>query len=175
MENQASQQLKKMVKYLGGRKSLGVTVGKESDLQDLVVQGIPKESVFKLQSLLDISDEKLADELDVTPRTVRRWREEITVVHKKGRPLRTAAKAKAKRVQSNVSRLRLSESDRIYRITRLLALASEVLEDQQRAIRWLNRPNRALGDNSPFDKLRTESGAREVEDLLMRIEYGVVA
>lgn len=175
MEKRTSQHLKKMVKYLGGKKSLGVTVGNESDLQDLVVKGFPKESVFKLQSLLDISDEKLATELDVTPRTVRRWREEITVVHNKGKPPRTTAKAKQKRVRSNVSRLRLSESDRVYRITRLLALASEVLEDQQRAIRWLNRPNTALGDKSPFDKLRTESGAREVEDLLMRIEYGVIA
>lgn len=175
MKNQASQQLKKMIKYLGGRKSLGVTVGNESDLQDLVVKGFPKESVFILQSLLDISDEEFAVELDVTPRTLRRWRDEITVTQKRGKPTKTATKAKAKRAQSNVSRLRLSESDRVYRITRLLALASEVLEDQQRAIRWLNKSNRALGDKSPFDKLRTESGAREVEDLLMRIEYGVVA
>ncbi len=173
MENQASQQIKNMVKYLGGRKSLGVAVGNESDLQDLVVKGIPKESVFKLQSLLDISDEKLANELAVTPRTVRRWREDIGAAQKRGR--RQTTTAKAKRTKKNMSRLRLSESDRVVRITRLLALASEVLENQQRAIRWLNRPNRALGDNSPFDKLRTESGAREVEDLLMRIEYGVVA
>jgi putative toxin-antitoxin system antitoxin component (TIGR02293 family) len=53
------------------------------------------------------------------------------------------------------------------------ALAEEVLEDAGRAREWLHQPQRGLGNRIPLDLIRTEAGAREVEDLLGRIEYGV--
>jgi putative toxin-antitoxin system antitoxin component (TIGR02293 family) len=37
----------------------------------------------------------------------------------------------------------------------------------------LNRPNKELGDESPLDFTRTEIGARDVEDLIGRLEHGV--
>ena len=48
-----------------------------------------------------------------------------------------------------------------------------MFEDSERAHRWLKEPQRGLGNRTPLSLLGTEAGAREVEDLLGRIEYGV--
>ena len=45
--------------------------------------------------------------------------------------------------------------------------------DQGAARRWLRKPQRALGDNTPLAMSRTEVGAAEVENLIGRLEYGV--
>jgi hypothetical protein len=70
-------------------------------------------------------------------------------------------------------RLSPIESDNIVRIARILAKAIDVLEDQAKAVHWLNTPNRALGGEIPINLLDTSSGEHEVEALLDRIEYGV--
>lgn len=61
-------------------------------------------------------------------------------------------------------RLGLVESDRLYRMAWIFALAQEVLEDDRHAIAWLRRPQIGLSGRTPLDMLRTEAGAREVED-----------
>jgi putative toxin-antitoxin system antitoxin component (TIGR02293 family) len=45
----------------------------------------------------------------------------------------------------------------------------------ERAREWFKAPNRALGNTTPFEYADTEPGAREVEDVLGRIEHGVFA
>ena len=69
-------------------------------------------------------------------------------------------------------RLARFESDRLYRLARLLALARQSLGDPDRATRWLKRTNRALGGLAPLAAIDTELGARQVESLLGRIAYG---
>lgn len=59
------------------------------------------------------------------------------------------------------------------RSARIAALACEVLGDPEKAARWLRQPNRALAGRAPLSLLDTELGAREVEAVLRRIEYGV--
>jgi putative toxin-antitoxin system antitoxin component (TIGR02293 family) len=66
------------------------------------------------------------------------------------------------------------ESDRLARLARAAALAEEVLGDAEKAGRWLQRPNRALGGATPLGHLATELGARQVEDVLGRIAHGVI-
>ena len=51
--------------------------------------------------------------------------------------------------------------------------ALEVFESEEPARSWLNSPQVGLGGAVPLDYAETELGAREVEDLLSRIEYGV--
>ena len=51
--------------------------------------------------------------------------------------------------------------------------AIEVLGDQERAEAWLKKPNKALGMKTPLQYAETEPGAREVENLLGRLEHGV--
>jgi ribosomal protein S16 len=50
---------------------------------------------------------------------------------------------------------------------------STVRIDTERAVRWLHRPNRALGGPAPLTLLDTDLGAQQVEQLLGRIEHGV--
>jgi putative toxin-antitoxin system antitoxin component (TIGR02293 family) len=51
--------------------------------------------------------------------------------------------------------------------------AAEVLEGEDNARRWLTSPQHGLAGATPLDYATTEAGAREVEDLLGRIEFGV--
>jgi len=70
-------------------------------------------------------------------------------------------------------RLDQAESDRVVRFARLMGNAVEVLESEENARKWLNSPQFGLGGAVPLEYAETEVGAREVEDLLGRIEYGV--
>ena len=70
-------------------------------------------------------------------------------------------------------RLDTSESDRVVRFARLLGKAVAVLEREEHARQWLGSPQFGLGGAIPLEYARTEVGAREVENLLGRIEFGV--
>jgi len=72
------------------------------------------------------------------------------------------------------ARLSPTESSRLFRLARLHARASEVLDGPAAATRWLRRPQRALGGAVPLALLDTDAGALEVERLLGRIEDAVV-
>lgn len=72
------------------------------------------------------------------------------------------------------SKLTAAESDRLVSISRLLALALELFEgDKEKSVGWFVAPNRALGESSPLAMAATETGAREVENLIGRLEHGV--
>jgi putative toxin-antitoxin system antitoxin component (TIGR02293 family) len=47
------------------------------------------------------------------------------------------------------------------------------LPDVAGAISWLAAPKKALGHETPLAYSRTELGAREVENLIGRLEHGV--
>lgn len=70
-------------------------------------------------------------------------------------------------------RLQTDESERLFRIAALYDRAIEVLGDQERAEAWLKAPQKALGMKTPLQYAETELGAREVENLLGRLEYGI--
>lgn len=69
--------------------------------------------------------------------------------------------------------LKADESNRLYRLMKIAALAERVLVGREKAGEWMLRPNRTLGDISPFSLLDTFAGADAVEDLLQQIEFGV--
>lgn len=70
-------------------------------------------------------------------------------------------------------RLTADQSERMNRVSRLLARAIDVLGDKERALRWLKAPRSYFGGNPPLDYVDTELGCQEVFNLLGRIEYGV--
>ena len=70
-------------------------------------------------------------------------------------------------------RLAQGESERLVRYERILQKATGAFGDEKSATAWLNHSQRALGGAVPIDFAKTEMGAREVENLLGRIEYGV--
>ena len=70
-------------------------------------------------------------------------------------------------------RLTSDESDKVLRFARLLGHAVHLFGSIEEARRWLKAPQRGLGGAVPLDYAQTEAGAREVENLLGRIDYGV--
>lgn len=68
-----------------------------------------------------------------------------------------------------------TEWDRVNRFKELYDAAVDVLETERNAREWLKTPKKVLNGETPLDMAKSESGAREVHDTLMRIEYGVFA
>jgi putative toxin-antitoxin system antitoxin component (TIGR02293 family) len=56
---------------------------------------------------------------------------------------------------------------------KLMERAIEVLESAENANKWLNSPQYGLGGAVPLEYARTAAGAREVFNILGRIEHGV--
>lgn len=83
-------------------------------------------------------------------------------------PKRTLARRKAS------GRLAPDESERLHRLSELFTKAVHLFAgDPDRARRWLETPQRALGKVTPLEMATTEVGAREVENLIGRLEHGV--
>jgi putative toxin-antitoxin system antitoxin component (TIGR02293 family) len=70
-------------------------------------------------------------------------------------------------------RLSPDESDKVLRFARLLEHATDVFGDIDKGRAWLKHPQYGLGGAVPLDYAETEIGAREVDNLLGRIDYGV--
>ena len=60
------------------------------------------------------------------------------------------------------------------RLARLFERAVDILGGEEEARRWLEREQWGLGGAVPLQHAKTEPGAREVETLLGRIDYGVL-
>ena len=76
-----------------------------------------------------------------------------------------------RKIEKKLSRF---ESDRLVSVARLLTQAAELFEDdKEKTLRWLNAPNRGLGGRTPLQMAQTETGLREVENLIGRLENGV--
>ena len=69
-------------------------------------------------------------------------------------------------------KLTVEESDRAARVARTVALAERTFANRDKASRWLHKKLRTLDDLRPIDLIRTNAGARLVEDALMGIAWG---
>lgn len=73
-------------------------------------------------------------------------------------------------------RLQADESDRVLRASTVFDMVVDLFEgDTAEARKWLQSPQPGLGGESPLDFASTEVGAREVENLIGRLEHGVFA
>jgi putative toxin-antitoxin system antitoxin component (TIGR02293 family) len=142
-------ELRAVVSELGGRQALGRTLSSDGDLRDAIREGFPPAVVGNLMRVSGLTLKEVAGALDLSPRSLQRRRRS--------------------------GRLARFESDRLYRLARIMAIAGEYLGDAERARRWLKRPNRALGGLAPLAAIDTEPGARQVENLLGRIAYGGIS
>ncbi|MCY3941672.1 MAG: DUF2384 domain-containing protein [Gammaproteobacteria bacterium] len=71
-------------------------------------------------------------------------------------------------------RLTPTESDHVVRVARLAAMASDLMAGDTDAARtWLTTPHRRLGDESPLRRASTETGGREVEQLIGQLRHGI--
>ena len=142
-------ELRAVVDELGGEAVLGRRLNRDVDLQAAIREGFPQKVIEELMEAADLSINELAACLDLSVRSLQRRRRE--------------------------GRLARYESDRIYRLARIVALAKSSLGGRDPATRWLKRPNRALGGKAPLAVIDTELGARAVENVLGRIAFGGVS
>lgn len=139
-----------VIGVLGGPKVFkGRTLPNATELRDRVRTGLPYQSLESIRERLNLSLPEVAIVLHV--------------------PLRTLARRRHGR------KLDADESDRLYRLARIAAQAVAVLGTEEKAATWLRRANRALNGEVPLGLLDTDLGARQIEDVLGRIEHGVVS
>ena len=146
---QMATELQAVVKELGGHQTLGRTLSNDRDLREAIREGFPPAVVEELMRASGLSLKELAESLDLSPRSLQRRRRS--------------------------GRLARFESDRLYRLARIIALARQSLGTQELAMHWLKRANRALGGVAPIAAIDTEPGARQVENVLGRIAYGGIS
>src|SRR5258708_22640317 len=85
-----------------------------------------------------------------------------------GIPERTLARRRS------AGRLAPDESERLLRVSNIFEKAVDLFEgDADAAVIWLTTPKKALNGQQPLQYSRTEPGAREVENLIGRVEHGV--
>ena len=112
-----------------------------------IQKGLRFSELETLQNSIDLPFEQLAAKLSISRSTLQR---------------RKAA-----------GRLSPDESDKVMRYSRLLQQAVDFFGDIEKARAWLKHPQYGLGGAVPLDYARTETGAREVENLLGQMKYGV--
>ena len=114
---------------------------------DQIRAGLSFRAVQNLQKALDLPMERIASVLGMSRATLHR-----------------------RKLQGKIDR---EASEKLVRYQSLLKKAEEVFGDAENAREWLTHPQRGLGNAVPLEFAKSEIGAREVENLLGRIEYGV--
>ncbi|MBL6430518.1 MAG: DUF2384 domain-containing protein [Alphaproteobacteria bacterium] len=66
-------------------------------------------------------------------------------------------------------------SDRAVRFARIVKFAEQVFDNHRKAFLWLRTPSQALMGQAPIACIGTETGAKAVEELLSRIDFGMAA
>jgi putative toxin-antitoxin system antitoxin component (TIGR02293 family) len=137
-----------VVRVLGGSAVLGSRPRSTEDWIAVIRKGLPVETLRALERYLG-SFEAVARVSSLDRRTLQRRKQ-----HR--------------------AKLTSQESERLMRLARVIAHAESVFGDKQKAMEWLSRKSRVLGQR-PFDLLDTDLGTQSVIDELVRIAYGVYA
>jgi len=127
---------------------LGLRASDTPHLLERVEEGFPFGALERFQQTIELSTTEVAELVQMKPRTLSRRKAE--------------------------GRLKPDESDRLVRAARVVGRALDLFEgDVHAAWQWLSTSQLALGGVEPLSLARTEVGAREVEDLIGRLEEGV--
>lgn len=110
-------------------------------------EGFPMTEFSLLQNLLHIPEEELGRYIGISPATLHR--------------------------RKKSGRMETPESERVVRFARLFGQCLEVFESKDATREWLKAGNPGTAGESPLSYADTEFGAREVENLLGRIDHGV--
>jgi putative toxin-antitoxin system antitoxin component (TIGR02293 family) len=138
----------RIAEIMGGKAVLLHRVRSVADLETLVSAGLPKRA-------LRITAERVYSSVGEARKAMFRIVKEATYKRR--------------------TRLSPSESERTERLARVIAAAEFAWSDRVDAREWLSRPHPELGNKTPLDAALSELGARQVEDLLERLIYGVPA
>lgn len=117
------------------------------DLTESVINGLPKKTLaFTVKCLTkDLAEGKKISDRLVPPATYKRRK---TV-------------------------LNMQESERVERLARVYATTLDVWGDEEDARRFLFTPHRLLNSQKPIDLAFIELGARQIEQILEKLRYGL--
>jgi putative toxin-antitoxin system antitoxin component (TIGR02293 family) len=146
--NPNTRELEEVVSILGGSRVLGRKLRAPQDLAERVRKGLPFAALGAVMQQYGISRDLVCDILHLSPRNFLRRKEQ--------------------------RRLSPDESDRLYRLARVLAHADRVFEDPEESIDWMQTPNAALSKQRPLTLLDTDVGVQQVDQVLGRIEHGII-
>lgn len=131
---------------MGGERTLGRDIRTVTDLRHAVEDGLPISALDCVVRHVSRDDRSAAElKYRIIPKTTLRRRQ----------------------------RLDPEESQRLERLARMTALAEQVWEDAELAHEFLNSVQPQLDGDRPVDLARTDLGTRQVETLLMKIEYAL--
>ncbi|MGO4883669.1 MAG: antitoxin Xre/MbcA/ParS toxin-binding domain-containing protein [Bryobacteraceae bacterium] len=134
---------------LGGRRVLGKAVTSLLELNDAVEKGLPKATLrIVVQRVFSDKAQQRAMMHRIVPEATYKRRRD---------------------------RLSPAESERTERLARVVAIAEEVWQDREQARRFLTTPHPEIGGKTPLDAALTELGARQAEEVMARIVYGLPA
>lgn len=148
MTSSTTREVEGVLDVLGGAKVLGRGVRSLEELVDKVRNGLPFAALSAVMEEYGISRDVVCDVLQLSSRNFLRRKEQ--------------------------KRLSADESDRLYRLARVLAHANRVFEDPDESAEWIQTPNAALGKQQPLTLLDTDIGVQQVDQVLGRIEHGIV-
>lgn len=121
-----------VVSEVGGHLAIGRDVHSDEDTSAAIREGFPHSAVERLFKSSGFSLQETASTLDLSLRSLQR--------------------------RKSQGRLARYESDRLYRLARLVSLAGYFLGDHQFALNQLKRPNLVLGVVTPLSIIDTELG-----------------
>src|ERR1700677_623317 len=118
---------------LGGKDAIGVKVRSESEMERLLREGLPASVLASFRENWGFTVMELAGSLAIPKSTLMRMLERR-------------------------NRMAAGDSDRVYRLGAILALAEIAIGDRKRAQLWLRHANQVLGNQTPLRALETEIG-----------------
>jgi putative toxin-antitoxin system antitoxin component (TIGR02293 family) len=139
--------IERVATILGGPRTLGSTITNLREFRLRVEAGLPVEA------------------LDSVVRHVATTHREAVEIKYRIVPRTTLARRRV---------LSLAESERVERLARIAALTEHVCGDLGRVYEFLRSDQPQIGGR-PIDLVRSELGAREVEDLLMNARHPLPA
>jgi len=143
--NPNTREVEGVVRVLGGPKIVGRSVRSPEDLAERVRGGLPFSALSAVVEQYEISRDVVCE---ILRRNLLRRQKQ--------------------------NHLSPDESDRLYRLARVLAHANRVFEDPEESADWIRTPNTALGKQQPLTLLDTDIGVQQVDQVLGRIEHGII-
>ncbi|WP_046758603.1 type II RES/Xre toxin-antitoxin system antitoxin [Kordia jejudonensis] len=131
-----------------GKEYLKENVASPYDYISIATEGLNANVIKNFRGYFDLSLNETADMLNVSEPSIYRW-----------------TKAN-KTLERNVS-------IKLFEISELFLLGTEIFGSKDNFFKWLNLPNTALGGMEPQELIEIPEGVSKVRDILGRIEHGV--
>jgi putative toxin-antitoxin system antitoxin component (TIGR02293 family) len=128
---------------------IGIDSSNRDELISSLKKGLPVSTIASLQEALKLSQEEIAEVINISNRTIIRRKKQ--------------------------GKLDTDESERVYRLARLYDQAKAFLKKDEFVERWFKTPKRALGDKIPLEYASTDPGAEAVHHLLGQLAHGVLS